>query len=122
MPATQRQLWIAGGIGITPFLSLLQQASHDTEITLVWAVRTRADARYIDELTQRATQRTGISIHLHEGPLSLADIEAYAGPLCTRTQQVLMCAPIPVMRQMRAALLARGFAAHQIDSEEFGLR
>ena len=122
LPATQRQLWIAGGIGITPFLSLLQQASHDTEITLVWAVRTRADARYIDELTQRATQRTGISIHLHEGPLSLADIEAYAGPLCTQTQQVLMCAPISLMRQMRAALLARGFAAPQIDSEEFGLR
>ncbi|MFN7471351.1 MAG: ferric reductase-like transmembrane domain-containing protein [Roseiflexaceae bacterium] len=122
MPTTQRQLWIAGGIGITPFLSLLQQASHDTEITLVWAVRTRADARYIDELTQHATERTGISVHLHEGPLSLADIEAYAGPLCTQTQQVLMCAPIPLMRLMRAALLARGYAAHQIDSEEFGLR
>jgi predicted ferric reductase len=125
MPAAHQQLWIAGGIGITPFLSLLQhavQTQHDTQITVVWAVRSRAEARYIDELTERATQRTGISVHLHEGPLSLADIESYAGPLCAQTQQVLMCAPVAMMRQLRTGFLQRGFAAHQIDSEEFGLR
>ena len=125
MPATQRQLWIAGGIGITPFLSLLQQAvqtQRDTQITVVWAVRLRAEARYIDELNQAATERAHISVHLHEGRISLADIESYAGPLCAQTQQVLMCAPVPMMRQLRTGLLERGFAAHQIDSEEFGLR
>jgi ferredoxin-NADP reductase len=46
-------LLIAGGIGITPFVSMLRQASHDRreqQITLLYSNHRRRDAAFLEEL------------------------------------------------------------------------
>ena len=46
-------LLVAGGIGITPFISMLRQASHDRRgqrIVLLYANRSRRDAAFLEEL------------------------------------------------------------------------
>jgi ferredoxin-NADP reductase len=46
---------VAGGIGITPFMSMLRQAAHDRlprSLTLVYSNRRPEDAAFLDELGQ----------------------------------------------------------------------
>ncbi|MGH8243743.1 MAG: FAD-dependent oxidoreductase [Steroidobacteraceae bacterium] len=46
-------LLVAGGIGITPFMSMLRQADHDgreQSIALVYSNRSRKDAAFLEEL------------------------------------------------------------------------
>ena len=54
--ATGKQVWLAGGIGITPFLSQFRdlEADDSRDIWLVYAVRDESQAPYIDELRQIA--------------------------------------------------------------------
>ena len=43
------QIWIAGGIGITPFLSLMRDI-HPNQVHLFWCVNKKEEAVYADEL------------------------------------------------------------------------
>ena len=53
-------LLLAGGIGITPFMSMLRQADHDerdTPLLLLYSNRSRKDAAFLDELETLARRR-----------------------------------------------------------------
>lgn len=57
--STRPAVFLAGGIGITPFMSMLQQAAHDQSprrLVLLYSNRRPEDAAFLDELTQ-LTQR-----------------------------------------------------------------
>ncbi|MEM8571629.1 MAG: ferric reductase-like transmembrane domain-containing protein [Pseudomonadota bacterium] len=45
-PKRSEQLWVAGGVGITPFLAALEhlQPDHGARITLIYCIRSRASA------------------------------------------------------------------------------
>lgn len=45
----EKQIWIAGGIGITPFLSIAQEKTNK-QIKLFWCVNDIQEAVYYDEL------------------------------------------------------------------------
>ena len=64
MGGHDRQVWIAGGIGITPFLSVVRSLGSDfgKTIHLYYCVREEREAVFWDELTQRAILG-GISLH-----------------------------------------------------------
>src|SRR5699024_9698890 len=52
-------VFVIGGIGITPVLSMIKQATHDNtahKLTLIYSNRTPAQAAYTDELQQLARQ------------------------------------------------------------------
>jgi predicted ferric reductase len=58
------QLWLAGGIGITPFLALLQEVNSDYEITLVWSVGSNDQANYKEEIENIAAKNPNIQFVL----------------------------------------------------------
>lgn len=119
------QIWVAGGIGITPFLSLLQaevRHPHASRVHLIWAVRQREEAIYAQEITDLAAQSPHITVHIHEGVLTAAEIEQMTGHAMIPDTTVFVCGPVPMMRGLRAQWRARGVAHHQIISEEFGMR
>ena len=56
-PADQKLVFVAGGIGITPFMSMITYALENKtgqDITLLYSNRNRASAAYIDELEKIA--------------------------------------------------------------------
>jgi predicted ferric reductase len=54
------QVWIAGGIGVTPFLSVLRGAPGDLpRATLLYAVRSGKEALFLDEIEYAAQQSGG---------------------------------------------------------------
>ena len=62
----EKQLWIAGGIGITPFLARarhLARRGRAADIRLVYCVQDEARARFLDELQTIASWQASRSSH-----------------------------------------------------------
>jgi len=55
------QVWIAGGIGITPFLSLAKETLKQS-VKLFWCVKNEAEAVYANELTSTAQQNPNLEV------------------------------------------------------------
>jgi predicted ferric reductase len=67
-----KQLWVAGGVGVTPFLSMAEQLAataddaiaRDYDVVFVIAVRSHADAFFLDRLAGYAERHPGLTIEL----------------------------------------------------------
>lgn len=120
-----RQIWVAGGIGITPFLSLLQaeaQRTNPTPCHLVWAVRSRDDAHYLDEIQDILQTAPHITFHLHEGRFSSGILEQLVGRSVVQDAAILMCGPSGMMHALRTQLMTDGKPQHHFFFEEFNFR
>jgi predicted ferric reductase len=117
-----RQLWLAGGIGVTPFLAMLSAVGEDIDIRFVWTVHARSDAIYLDEIGETLSRRPRIDFTLHatdaNGRLRLTDlrIERPEG------LSVFICGPVPMRDSFIGQSLAMGVRRHRIHYEEFSLR
>jgi predicted ferric reductase len=101
------QIWIAGGIGITPFLSWIRAMDErfNRRVDLYYSVAHASDAVYLDEIDAAAERHAGFRAHLvdtsREGFLTAA--RTAAGKRASDLW-VYMCGP-PAM----AKALASGF-------------
>lgn len=118
----RRQLWLAGGIGITPFLSFMRDVGPDYDVRFVWTVRNGADASYRSEIEQALTQRRNVRFSVHAtntaGHLRLADL----GLDDAAALSVYICGPVAMRDAFIEQLRAMGVAKKQIHYEEFSLR
>ncbi len=92
-----RYLLIAGGIGITPLLSMFRKLSREghEQVTLIYSTRTSEDAAYLDELSNGPFARNVILHHSHVGDNGNFDFWPYL-----RTPQdmhIYYCGPKPMM-------------------------
>jgi predicted ferric reductase len=118
-------VWIAGGVGITPFLgaaTVAPPAGHPVPV-LYYAVRHRRDAIALAEL-EAAHEQGFIDLHVHcsaEGNrMTRAHLAAAAGPAGLRDAHVVICGPGGLVRDLEAA--ARALGARSVHHEDFDLR
>lgn len=67
IPEDQPLVFVAGGIGITPFLSILGELTavgSSRSVTLVWSVRMASEFFRLDELRRYATELPGLRVEL----------------------------------------------------------
>jgi predicted ferric reductase len=121
-----RQLWIAAGIGVTPFLSWIRDLQGDApqhEIDFFYTTTVAEEALFLDEIRSVAA-RPGFRSHvLHttrDGRLSVDKIAATCGELSDR--DIYMCGPAPMVEAFRNAFMARGVPRPRIHYEEFNFR
>jgi predicted ferric reductase len=123
----RRQVWIAGGIGITPFLAFLRDmdGSPAHEIDLFYAVRNPDEAVFLDEIETIQGRNSGLRLHVRytakEGPLRIEQIVEKVGGEVS-DQDIYMCGPPGMMKAFEAKLLERRVPKQQIHFEEFSLR
>lgn len=122
----RRQLWIAGGIGITPFLGRarhLDRLGDPVDIRLVYCVQDEARARFLDELEDIAGRLPGFSVTPHlfyrQGPLDDGFLQQHCPDRGERAW--FICGPDPLMRLARRLALSNGVARRDIHTEEFDL-
>lgn len=118
----QRQLWLAGGIGITPFLSMARAIAPPLKATLIWSVHDAAEAIYDDEL--KALSATGgFSYRLHSSSESgHLDIATLRLPAPAADCSVFICGPLPMRTSALKSLRELGVQRSEIYFEEFRLR
>jgi predicted ferric reductase len=117
-----RQLWLAGGIGITPFLAFLPTVEPDRDVRFVWTVHSPDEAVYLDEIERTLARRPRIRFTLHptstEGRLQLAEL----GLSQLEELSVFICGPVRMRDAFLEQLLALGVRRARIHYEEFSLR
>ena len=96
----KKQIWLAGGIGLTPFLSAIRamQPGDDRQIHLVYAAREASDAIFLDELKDRAATLgnvTLVPLFSDEGNFARVDIMKVKLPDPLNSYDYYLCGPPP---------------------------
>ncbi|MFW5894994.1 MAG: ferric reductase-like transmembrane domain-containing protein [Bacillota bacterium] len=94
------QVWVAGGIGITPFLSHLRtDYKGDRPIDLYYSVKRKSEAVHLDFLRALDKKHDLFTLHFSEsdkeGFLSVKDIKLDHHP------SVFMCGPVPMAKALK---------------------
>lgn len=124
--ARPKQIWIAGGIGITPFLSLARNLTPSSpyQIALIYSVKTRPEAVYMDEFNQIAATSQKLQIFVQssreQGRLTAHRVAELVPDL--KERDIFLCGPPPMMQSMRSQLRELGVRNSHIHSEEFNLK
>ena len=121
-PATT-QLWLAGGIGVTPFLALLRAGPLSQPTTLVYLYRGAADAAYLPELRALAAADRLLSLQAHatgERPPDMASLLPASPDLASR--ECYLCGPPAMVAAVREVLRRRGVTPRHIHFENFDFR
>jgi predicted ferric reductase/mono/diheme cytochrome c family protein len=119
-----KQIWIAGGIGVTPFLSMARSLGGDEEpvVDFYYCVEHAEEAHFFGELRAIADRRGDFRVHLmprdEVGFLTAERVAAGSGNLSY--QDVLICGPLAMIENLRSQFVAKGVPAERIHSEEFG--
>jgi predicted ferric reductase/mono/diheme cytochrome c family protein len=119
-----RQLWIAGGIGVTPFLSMARGLgdSEGLDVDFYYCVEREDEAHFLDEFQAIAARRPGFRVVLvprdRDGFLSVERLAAEQNDL--EHADVLICGPPAMIESLRGQLVAAGVPPEQIHAEDFG--
>jgi predicted ferric reductase len=120
----QAQTWIAGGIGITPFLSWARTLDGSIPVDLYYCTPAAEQAHFLDELFAIADRHPRLRVvpirKSSLGRLSVDDIEAVNPRVCSG--HVFICGPQVMIDNMRDGFTARGMGARRIHSECFDFR
>lgn len=121
----QQTVWVAGGVGITPFLSAIDAAAQPPVAAphLFYAVRSTVDSPIVDRLL--AADADGrIVLHLFASSdgqrLTGDELERVFGTNGLRGAHIGLCGPTSLVNAMDAA--SRQLGASSIHREDFDLR
>jgi predicted ferric reductase len=120
-----QQIWIAAGIGITPFLSWIRalDGTFDYNVDFYYSVASESAALFVDEIRVAIARYPSLQLHLintdRDPPLTPEQI--WTDHAMARVS-IYMCGPPEMMRTFATELRKHGAAPDQIRWEEFGLR
>ena len=126
-------VFIAGGIGITPFISMLRYM-YDTKleknITLIWGNKTSEDIAFKDDLEKMASEMPSFKIiHVmssqqdwqgEKGFINAEKIKRYVSDF--KDTQFFVCGPPIMMKNVISDLKQLGVSKNRIHYERFALR
>ena len=118
-----RQIWIAGGIGITPFLAWLEamQATPDQapEAELHYCTRDQATDAFVPRLLALCAALPSVRLHIHDARQG-AKLTAAALGVSGKTE-IWFCGPIGLANALRQGLAALGWRP-RFHQEAFEMR
>jgi predicted ferric reductase len=122
-----KQIWIAGGIGVTPFLSFIRDmnGSLTHDVDFYYTVRHPEEALFLDEIKavdeRNPRLKTYVRFSATEGSLTIDHIlKNTSGNI--KDYHVYLCGPLPMIQAFEQKFLALGLPKRQIHFEEFNFR
>jgi predicted ferric reductase len=133
LPEKIEIIMIAGGIGITPMLSMLRYMADDNDqrrITLIWSNQTRKHIICPDDFQNLEAQLKGLRIfHVltrdpefsgEKGRLDRPKLKRLLSD-CSRSSAIFVCGPNRMMKKVHHCLVPLGFSRRMIFMERFSL-
>ncbi len=121
------QIWIAGGIGVTPFLSWIRamDASFDLTVDFYYSVAHEADALYLDEIEAAGESHPGFRPHVvnteRDGFLT-AERTVNGRQRTALDVWVYMCGPPAMAKSLAKGFRQLGVPRSQVRWEQFDTR
>lgn len=117
------QLWIAGGVGITPFIAALRAGPRIRDTTLIYLHRSAADAAFVDELIALAAEDPRFEVVTEASGDQAPDV----APLFARVSHLAereahLCGPPAMVDTFIAHLRECGIPPRAIHFERFDFR
>jgi predicted ferric reductase len=123
----KKQIWLAGGIGVTPFLAMASRLKGDEgqDIHMVYCVRDGAEAIGLDTFRAQAEKLENFNFVLHN---SATDGRFDASKLVAGTSMdpaeadLWFCGPPPLRMAIEKGLRELGKAPRRVEFERFEFR
>lgn len=117
------QLWIAGGIGITPFIAAARAGELRRPTTLIYLYRETRDAAFLDELTTLAQTDSKFDFIAQANGQGLPDAAALLARVSGLDQrEVQICGPAGMVDAFTSRLRQLGLPDRSIHFERFDFR
>lgn len=123
----QKQIWIAGGIGLTPFLSFIRDLDGNLphDVDFYYSVRHPEEALFTDEIQAAAEKHSRfkprIRCSVTEGSLTVEEIARDTnGTLSER--DIYLCGPLAMIQAFEKKFIALGVPKSNLHYEEFNFR
>ena len=121
----QRQIWVSGGIGITPFVSRMEELASRPDgraIDLFHATASRdiEPVKHLRALAESAGVVLRVWVATEDGLLTGEDIRRVIPEW--RDSDMWFCGPVVLGKELRADFLAHGFPTSSFHQELFHLR
>lgn len=119
------QIWVAGGIGIAPFIGRLQALAHNVQrrdIVLIYCT-SAPDHAFIERiraLAARARIRLHVQVSSEDGRLTPERLRQLTPDW--KTRDIWFCGPAGFGNELRDDLTERGLAAADFHQELFNMR
>jgi predicted ferric reductase len=122
----RHQVWIAGGVGFTPFLSWMRAApDHPFPERVDFFHSSRGRPPFADELEALAARHPQLHVHLVDTtrqPRMTADWILDTAQADARDVSVFLCGPTPMLRSLQLQLRRAGVAGRRLHREYFDWR
>jgi len=116
------QIWIAGGIGITPFISMVKDIvltkDKEIKIDLYYCVHNERECVYLDILKSLPKNINLITYYSDENKHIDADY-ILNNSQNVEYKDILICAPVKMVQSLKAQFIKEGINKKSIYSEEF---
>lgn len=122
-----QQIWIAGGIGVTPFLAwldALQQTSSPVSADLHYCTRDRANDPFVARLEASCAALPGIHLHIHGAQQgeTLSTTDVAAAQAGSRRSEIWFCGPQGLAEKLKQELKALRCRKISFHHEAFEMR
>jgi predicted ferric reductase len=123
----QKQIWVAGGIGVTPFLAFIRDIGEtfDRDVDFYYTVRHRDEALFYNEITAIALRNPRLKLRIlfsaTGGSLTFEEIVRNAGGNVAG-HHIYMCGPFAMVQAFEKKFLSLNVPAKNIHFEEFNFR
>jgi predicted ferric reductase len=124
-------IWIAGGIGITPFISMLNheiKKNGKRKITLVYSLSDLNGGNYVEELKRMVRGVSNVSLVVYDtSKCGRLNVEKLLGEnelkgYNLKKTKFFMCGPKGMMKSLTGDLVMNAVAPWNIITEDFNLR
>jgi predicted ferric reductase len=106
-----RQIWVAGGIGITPFLSWLETLAarpraEPQRVDLHYCTRNQASDPFIERIAALCNAQSGVTLHIHDAQQGKLLDARLLDEL--QRSEIWFCGPASLAHHLRSGLHALG--------------
>ena len=119
----KKQIWIAGGIGITPFLSMAKSIEDEYDVDLYYSVKENKEGVYMNELQEISQKSPNFKFNLWSASLNGFLNAGVVANLSKGldSKDIFLCGPPVFMESLKNQFLTLGVDISKIHYENFNL-